>query len=214
MSIQHIAPILYASDFARTLSYFVDQLGFRKLWDWGEPPGFGAVARDKIEIFLCQGGQGAPGTWLSVFVEDVDALYEEFRAKGAVIPAPPKDEPWGMREMHVECPDGHILRFGHGIPSAPERVIERRTLPARIETRLAAVLEDLAAQSRRTVGELLEEIVLHSFERVEGKDGTACASPHSQATFRLIETLKQKHGIDYDTHANYGFVEKKPDGGS
>jgi hypothetical protein len=199
---------LYASDFARSVSYFVDQLGFHKIWDWGAPPTFGAVARDKVEIFLCQGGQGAPGTWLCVFVEDVDALHEELQNKGAVILVAPQNEPWGLREMHVQCPDGHMLRFGHGIPSAPRRLIERRNVPARIETRLAAVLEDLAAQTKRSVGELLEEIVLHSFDHVEGLKGPASPTAHSEATFRLIETLKKKHGIDYDTHANYGFVEK------
>src|SRR5262249_18527598 len=157
-----------------------------------------AVQRGQTEIFLCQGGQGAPGTWMSIFVEDVDELYEEFRAKGVMIPVAPQHEPWGMREIQVRCPDDHVLRFGHSAPVAPHRVIERRALPARIESRLGAVLEDLAAQSNRQVGELLEEIVLHSFERVEAKDGTACASPHSKATFRLIDALKQKHGIDYD----------------
>ncbi len=211
MIVQNLVPILYASDFARTMAYFNEQLGFRKLWDWGEPPSFGAVGRDRAEIFLCQGAQGAPGTWMSIFVDDVDELYEEIKGKGAVIPVAPQNEPWGMREMHVECPDGHILRFGHGVSTAPERVVERRTLPARLETRLAGVLEDLASETQRSVGELLEEIVLHSFERLDGKEGNVCPPPHSPKTFRLIEELKQKHGIDYDTHANYGFVEKKPD---
>ena len=48
MAVHNLAPILYASDFARSMSYFTDKLGFKKLWDWGDPPGFGAVARDKI----------------------------------------------------------------------------------------------------------------------------------------------------------------------
>lgn len=208
MSIQHITPILYVSDFGRGMSYFVEKLGFRKLWDWGDPPGFGAVGRDKVEIFLCLEGQGKPGTWMSVFVEDVDALYEEFTAKGAVIPVPPRDEPWGMREMHVECPDGHILRFGHGITTAPQRVIERRDLAVRIETRLASVLEDLAVHSGRSVGQLLEDIVLHSFEPVQGEEGVSSASAYTAKTFGVIEALKKKHGIDYGTHASYGFVEK------
>ncbi len=208
MKVHDLTPILYASDFARSMAYFTEQLGFRKLWDWGDPPGFGAVARDRTEIFLCQGGQGAPGTWLSIFVDDVDELHDELKNKGAVIKQPPQNEPWGMREMHVECPDGHVIRFGHAVASAPERVIERRTLPVRLETRLASVLEDLATQTGRTTGQVLEEIVLHSFERIDAKEGDACPTPHSPKTFRLIDELKQKHGVDYDTHANYGFVEK------
>ena len=126
MAVHNLVPILYASDFARSMSYFTDKLGFKKLWDWGDPPGFGAVARDKIEIFLCLNGQGQPGTWMSVFVDDVDELHTELVARGAVIPRAPRDEPWGMREMHVECPDGHILRFGHSTSHEPESLAENK----------------------------------------------------------------------------------------
>jgi hypothetical protein len=209
MVVTGVTPILYASEFQRTMDYFVEKLGFRKLWDWGTPPTFGAVARDRTEIFLCQGGQGRPGSWMSVFVDDVDELHEELVKTGAVVTHGPANESWGMREMHVECPDGHILRFGHGIPTAEERVVERRAIDARMETRLAAVLEELAQRTGRSLGQLLEEVVLHSFERVEGKDGHSCsATPHTARTFKLIEELKKKHGVDYETHASYGFVEK------
>jgi hypothetical protein len=209
MKVTGLAPILYATDFQRLMDYFVEKLGFRKLWDWGAPPTFGAVARDHSEIFLCLGGQGQAGTWLSVFVDDVDELHEELVKRGAIIVAPPANQPWGMREMKVECPDGHVLRLGHSIPQVEERVIERRTIEARVETRLAGVLEELAGRLGFTVGQLLEDVVLHSFERVEGKDGHACsATPYTRKTFELIDELKRKHGVDYEAHANYGFVEK------
>ena len=78
----------------------------------GSPPSFGCVGRDQVEIFLCQDGQGAPGTWMSIFVQDVDALYEDYRRRGAIIREPPTDYPWGVREMNVEDLDGHRLRVG------------------------------------------------------------------------------------------------------
>jgi hypothetical protein len=209
MKVTGLTPVLYASDFGRLMDHFVDKLGFRKLWDWGSPPTFGAVARDHAEIFLCQGGQGQPGTWLSVFVDDVDELHEELLKRGATIRSGPTNEPWGMREMQVECPDGHILRLGHEVPQAEERIVERRTIEARIESRLASVLEELAVRSGVNLGQLLEDIVLHSFERVEGKDGHSCsATPYTAKTFELIAELKTKHGVDYEAHANYGFVER------
>ncbi|MGH9867014.1 MAG: VOC family protein [Candidatus Polarisedimenticolia bacterium] len=52
-----------------------------------------------------------PGTWVWVGVEDVATLYEEYRASGAKIRLPPGNYPWAY-EMHVEDPDGHVLRFG------------------------------------------------------------------------------------------------------
>ena len=36
---------------------------------------------------------------------------------GAKILSPPETKPWNIREMFVECPDGHIIRFGHNTES-------------------------------------------------------------------------------------------------
>lgn len=212
MSIHHQIPILYASDFAATMAYFVDRLGFVKMWDWGDPASFGAVRRGESRIFICHEGQGKPGTWMSIFVDDVDELHGELARTGADIVHPPRDEAWGMREMQVRCPDDHVIRFGHGLPTAPEMEVERRDLNVRLETRLASVLEELATDGDRTLGQLLEDIVLHALEPVEGKAGEAVASPFMARTFKLIEQLKKKHGVDYDTHASYGFVEKGEQG--
>ena len=38
--------------------------------------------------------------------------------------------------------------------------------------------------------------------------GDGVASPHTRATLRHIQELKKKHGIDYDSHASYRFVEE------
>ena len=56
-----------------------------------------------------------------------------------------------------------------------------------------------------TVGEMLEETFLHTFEKVSMG---GVASPHTLKTLAYIQELKEKHGIDYDTHASYRFVEK------
>ncbi len=50
--------------------------------------------------------------WISIFVQDVDALHETYQATGAIIREPPADYPWGMREMTVEDLDGHRMRMG------------------------------------------------------------------------------------------------------
>jgi hypothetical protein len=60
---------------AASLKYYVDVLGFRNA-HWGTEL-FTSVNRDGAGIYLCQGWQGAPGTWVWVGVEDVASLYEE-----------------------------------------------------------------------------------------------------------------------------------------
>jgi hypothetical protein len=92
-----------------SLRYYVEILGFRNA-DWGTD-GFTSVTRDGAGIYLCGGGQGCPGTWAWIGVEDVQLLYEEYRATGARVRHPPRNYPWAL-EIHVEDPDGHVLRFG------------------------------------------------------------------------------------------------------
>ena len=105
-------PILNVRNVPASIDYYVEKLGFQKEWDWGTPPTFGCVHRDAVRIFLCQGAQGAPGVWVSVFVHDVDALYEDYKCRGATIRQAPTNFPWGLREMNVEDLDGHRLRMG------------------------------------------------------------------------------------------------------
>jgi len=102
-------PILKVADMSVSLRYYVDVLGFENA-AWGTDD-FTSVNRDRAGIYLCRGGQGQPGTWVWIGVEDVEALYEEYKASGARIHHPPANYPWAM-EMKVEDPDGHILRFG------------------------------------------------------------------------------------------------------
>ena len=104
-------PILNVKNFQASMEYYVQKLGFEKKWDWGDPPDFGCVGRGRVEIFLCQGSQGQPGMWMSIFMDDVDALYEEYKQSGATILNPPKNYPWETREMLVEDLDGHRFRM-------------------------------------------------------------------------------------------------------
>ena len=106
---EHADPILSVSDMAVSVKYYVDVLGFRNADRSSET--FTSVNRDTAGIYLCQGGQGRPGTWVWIGVEDVAMLFEEYKASGATILRPPKNYPWAY-EMHVEDPDGHVLRFG------------------------------------------------------------------------------------------------------
>jgi hypothetical protein len=76
----------------------------------------------------------------------------------------------------------------------------------RLEKRLAALLVDLAAHKRMTLTSCLEEILLHTNEPL----GDGVASPHTRSQLRYIQELKKKHGIDYDSHGSYRFVERKP----
>jgi hypothetical protein len=73
---------------------------------------FTSVNRENAGIFLCKGAQGNPGTWIWVgFDGDIFKLQEDLKAKGVKIRQAPTNYSRAM-EMHVEDPDGHVLRFG------------------------------------------------------------------------------------------------------
>jgi catechol 2,3-dioxygenase-like lactoylglutathione lyase family enzyme len=139
MNAKAITPILNVSDIGQSFAWF-EKLGWKKSWDWGSPPRFGAVGSGECEIFLCQGAQGGRGygkglptfgedgdefsdrgVWMSIWVDDVDAVYQTCLDQGLEVAFPPTDMPWCVREMHVRHPDGHVFRISRGIerPSAP-----------------------------------------------------------------------------------------------
>ena len=121
-SFECITPILNVSNIENSLDYYVKVLGFSIAWQWGEPTGFACVKRDGVEIFMCEDAQGGGACWMSIFVEDVDSLYEDYRASGANIVQPPTNFPWGVREMNIEDPDGHRFRIGSESKGEPDNL--------------------------------------------------------------------------------------------
>ena len=128
-----VTPILNVSSFSESVAWF-EKLGWTKGFQWGEPPTFGAVCSGEFEIFLCQGAQGGcgnggvkatfgpdgdsaadKGVWMSVWVDDVDAVHAHCVDRGLDVAWPPTDMPWGVREMHVRHPDGHVFRISKGL---------------------------------------------------------------------------------------------------
>lgn len=132
MHARGLTPILNVSNILESFAWF-EKLGWSKGWDWGSPPTFGGVCSGTCEIFLCQGAQGGRGksdltmtsgpngsddaergVWMSIWVEDVDVVHAHCIAQGLDVTWPPTDEPWGVREMHVRHPDGHVFRISRG----------------------------------------------------------------------------------------------------
>lgn len=133
MNVHALTPILNVSDIEASFAWF-EAFGWKKGWQWsaaeGTPPTFGGVCSGKCEIFLCLNGQGGRGrseltntgaddtaergVWMSLWVDDVDAIYRACLDRGLDVTMPPTDEPWGVREMHVRHPDGHVFRVSKG----------------------------------------------------------------------------------------------------
>jgi uncharacterized glyoxalase superfamily protein PhnB len=200
-------PTLSVADLRAALDFYTNTLGFQRGFTWGDPPTLAGVELGGVSIHLAQGTPSPKGCSVYFVVGDADELFEYQRDNGADIVTQPADRPWGLRDYKIRDRDGYELTFGHRLPDrAPPLEIERVELDVRLEKRLAALLQELADRKRMDVSSCLEEVLLHSFEQV-GDD--ASPSPHTKSTLRYIEELKKKHGIDYDAHASYRFVERQ-----
>jgi catechol 2,3-dioxygenase-like lactoylglutathione lyase family enzyme len=196
---------LYVSDLLAAVDFYTSKLGFSQGFTWGDPPTMAGVNLGDAQIFLQQGTPNPKGCVVQFVIGNADDLYEFQHANGVETVEPPGDRPYGLRDYTVRDLYGHILGFGHYIYNAgPAVEIERVDVPVRLEKRLAALLQDLAEHKRMSLSSCLEEILLHTCEPL----GDGVASPHTRSQLRYIQKLKAKHGIDYDCHASYRFVER------
>ena len=91
----------------------------------------------------------------------------------------------------------------------PEYIpVERVQLGVRMEKKMVQVLKGIAEFKNESLCQLLEEIVLHTFEPLKGQEGQYCASPFGKKTLEAIEGLKRVFGMDYDSHSSYRFRDK------
>lgn len=196
---------LYVSDVPAAVDFYTQKLGFSPGFTWGDPPTMAGVNLGDVQIFLQQGTPDPKGCAVNFVVGDADELFDFQRANGVEVVEPPGDRPYGLRDYTVRDLYGHLLGFGHSVYNAGEPVeIERVDVSVRLEKRLAALLRDLAEHKRMSLTGCLEEILLHTCEPL----GDGVASPHTRRQLRYIQELKAKHGIDYDSHASYRFVER------
>jgi hypothetical protein len=77
--------------------------------------------------------------------------------------------------------------------------VERVQTGVRMEKRLVKVLKSLAEYLNISLGDLLEGIVLHTFE---GK------KPFGESTLGKIEQIKQVYGMDYGSEASHKMVDR------
>jgi predicted enzyme related to lactoylglutathione lyase len=114
------AYVLAVNDLPGSVDYFVKVLGFST--EWADGDRWQALVRGEVRLMVGQCPDALPPRKLgdhSYFgffaIGDVDALHNEFEARGALILVAPADKPWGWREMAVATPEGHRMMFAQPI---------------------------------------------------------------------------------------------------
>jgi catechol 2,3-dioxygenase-like lactoylglutathione lyase family enzyme len=121
-----IAPEFLVADVVKAAEFYRDGLGFTiRGYFFEDPPVFAMVGRDDqiIMLSLIETGRGGSNRTYKreaidayLWVDDVDALYAEFRHKQVEIVTPPTLRSYGMKELEVRDLDGYVLCFGQDVP--------------------------------------------------------------------------------------------------
>ena len=195
---------LAVPDVREAIDFYVSKLGFRESFTSGDPPAFAGVMLGDVQLFVEKGTPNPHGDSLYFVVGNADEALAFHAAQGVEVIHPIGDRDYELRDYTVRDLHGNRLTFGQYIyHMGPPIHIERVDVPLRLEKRQASLLHDLAAYKRMSLSSCMEEILLHTNEPL----GDGVASPHTKGQLDYIQRLKVKHGIDYDSHGSYRFVE-------
>jgi catechol 2,3-dioxygenase-like lactoylglutathione lyase family enzyme len=114
-------PQVFVRDLAAACRFWVEKLGFRVAFSYGEPPFYAQVFRDGGRVNLRQvsapmfdsGFRDREVDALSAILtlDDADLLFAEFEAAGVPFHQTVKTEPWGARTLIVRDPEGNLIAF-------------------------------------------------------------------------------------------------------
>lgn len=106
---------LTVDDFARSLAWYRDVLGFHVQATYNNDAAAALVAGD-IRIILNQDdwkkGKRIKGQGMCITLDtaqDVDALAERIEQAGGKLDTEPSDKPWGVRSFNVTDPNGFLI---------------------------------------------------------------------------------------------------------
>ena len=118
---KRIATQFVVDDVVRTAEYYRDVLGFELLGYFGDPPVYAMVARDAAEMHFGKADEQpdksktefrSVGFDAYIWVDDINALFEELKSSGADILEGPVKRIYESTEIEVRDCNGFKIVFG------------------------------------------------------------------------------------------------------
>jgi catechol 2,3-dioxygenase-like lactoylglutathione lyase family enzyme len=106
--------LLRPGNLAATRAFYRDTLGLGVYREFGNPD-------DPGTVFFLGGGTPTGDTAIWLQVRDVDVEHDRLARLGVTITRPPRDEPWGLRELWLADPDGVPIVLVQVPPDHPLR---------------------------------------------------------------------------------------------
>jgi len=117
----HAVPFLPVKDLKETIAYYKDKLGFYEEWFWEDSDA--GIRRDDLRLLfnrnpehVAQINSNSQAFEICWFVQNVDAIYKEYKTKGVEFDKELEDKPWKIREFTIFDNNGYSIRIGEAIP--------------------------------------------------------------------------------------------------
>jgi catechol 2,3-dioxygenase-like lactoylglutathione lyase family enzyme len=114
-------PQVFVRDLAAACQFWVEKLGFRVAFSYGEPPFYAQVFRDGGRVNLRKVGgpvfdsgfrdREVDALSAILTLDDADLLFAEFEAAGVPFHQMVRTEPWGARTFILRDPEGNLIAF-------------------------------------------------------------------------------------------------------
>jgi len=112
-----IAAMLPVKDINKAYEFYSKVLGFKKVFENGDPVGFMILKRDAAEVHLTLQPRykAADFNIAHLMVDDVDMLHDVCQKAGLRIIKSLKNKDYGLRAFVFEDPDGNRIDVGQPI---------------------------------------------------------------------------------------------------
>ncbi|MGQ0571904.1 MAG: VOC family protein [Armatimonadota bacterium] len=111
---------LVVKDVTKATDFYTKTLGLKTIPEMSQPGVFTPFALNGGAMFGVFNAVEIPSITqpyeIAFEVDDVDAVYRQWKAAGVDIVSEPHDMPFG-RTFHIRTPDGHILRAYKSVPT-------------------------------------------------------------------------------------------------
>lgn len=122
--LRRAVPVVFVADVPASAAFYRDSLGFSIDFLHGDPPFYGSVSRDGAclhlkfvhEPVILPGREDREGFIMAFTeVENIEALFAEYVARGVSFAQHLQEEPWGGQDFIVRDPDGNTICFAGSI---------------------------------------------------------------------------------------------------
>ena len=119
------SPSLTVNDIEKSLAWYRDVLGFTVDQRWeGDGKLMGAEMKAGNVVLMIgqddwkKGRDRVKGAGVRIYCDtdqDIDRLAARIKANGGTLAQEPKDQPWGMRDLAIDDPDGYKITIARDL---------------------------------------------------------------------------------------------------